>query len=504
MKYPIRKIFSKILHSHTFLKKICARKMLAQFAGVLMATIFSSNAVAQTQTDIFGFESTQHWSVSSGTLANTNVHSQGNSAIAINNFSYTQLSSAPLSTLSNVSQAFEIDVQVPTVFSWGQVQLSVSSPTLGLYSAWVGSANLANLSANTFHKLSIPIPTNIETALKQNYSDLVIKLVLSVPNTSSAIVVDNLRFSGQPVSGCQSNINLIVSVEGAFNNNTLNNLVCTFHTVYPQLFARFNTSAPQTVYLDIRDIDPPAYAGGDRITVKRQWMLDYPHDTDIMVHEGMHIIQAYSFGNVPGWLTEGIADFVRNEYGLSNLGWSLQQYRYGQHYSNGYGVAASFLQWIDANYAGGGSSRVDQLNQLLRNGQYTNDIWAQWTGYDVDHLWYFYSVEKGALYGEQPAPLPATQGITVYEHANFEGFGFKLDVGNYTPNDLIIRGAPGSWFDPNSASSGVSSVKVPSGYRVTLFTSSDLSGTGVQYTSDVSFVGALNDNIHSIRVELIP
>ncbi|PUA29119.1 MAG: hypothetical protein B0W54_00465 [Cellvibrio sp. 79] len=490
MIYPIRKLFSK-------------NRLLKSLLGLVLTTGLTPVVTAQTQTDILGFESTQYWSANAGTVASTNVHSQGNNAIAIGNFSYVQLSSAPLSTLSNVSQEFEIDVQLPAVFSWGQVQLSVSSPTLGFYSTWVGSANLSNLSANTFHKLTIPIPANIETALKQNYSDLVIKLVLSVPTTSNAVIVDNLRFSGQPVSGCQSNINLVVSVEGAFNNDTLNNLVCTFHTVYPQLFARFNQNAPQTVYLDIRDIDPPAYAGGDRITVQRQWMLNNPHDTDIMVHEGMHIIQGYSFGNVPGWLTEGIADFVRNEYGLSNIGWSLQQYRYGQHYSNGYGVAASFLQWIEANYAGGGSSRVDQLDQLLRSGQYTNNIWVQWTGYDVDHLWYFYSVEKGALYNEQPAPLPATQGIVVYEHANFGGLALKLDVGEYRPSDLTVRGAPGSWFDPNSANSGVSSITVPAGYRVTLYTSSDLSGAGVQYTSDISYVGALNDNVHSIKVELI-
>jgi hypothetical protein len=489
MKYPAQRKFTK---------RILSPLVSAMFAACLIPV-----AMAQTQTDVFGFESTQYWSAGAGTLTSTNVHSQGNAALAVNNFSYVQLTSAPLSTLAGVSQEFEIDVQLPAAFSWGQAQLTVTSPTLGLYGAWVGSASLTNLSANTFHKLTIPIPANIETALKQNYSDLVIQLVLNVPSTSSPVVIDNLRFSGQPVSECTSNINLVVSVEGAFNNDTLNDLVCTFHTVYPQLVARFNPNAPQTVFLEVRDIDPPAYAYDNHIVVKRQWMLDNPHDTDIMVHEGMHIVQAYSFGNVPGWLTEGIADFVRDEFGLSNIGWSLQQYRYGQHYTNGYGVAASFLQWIDANYPGGGSSRVDQLDDLLRSGQYTDSIWVQWTGQDVDHLWYFYTLEKGVLYGEQPAPPPATQGIIVYEHANFGGNKIRLDAGDYTPMDLIVRGAPNSWFDPNSVDSGVSSVTVPAGYRVTLFTSSDFSGTGVPYTSDVSFIGALNDTVHSIRVELI-
>lgn len=485
-------------------QKAFAKHLLSPLFGAVAMVCTVSAASAQTQADIFGFEALQYWSTGSITAASTATRTQGNSALALSNFSYAELTSSPLPTLAGVAQEFELDIRLPASFSWGQVQLSVTSPTLGLYSAWVGSANLANLSANTFHKLTIPVPANIENALKQNYSDLVIKLVLNLPNTTDAVVVDNLRFSGQPVSECDSNIDLIVSVEGAFNNDTLDNLVCTFHTVYPQLVARFNSNAPQTVYLEVRDIDPPAYASGNHIVVKRQWMLDNPHDTDIMVHEGMHVVQSYNFGNTPGWLTEGIADFVRDAYGLSNIGWSLQPYRYGQHYTNGYGVTANFLKWVEANYNSNGISRVDQLDQLLRAGQYTDAIWIQWTGYNIHQLWRAYSIAEGSATGELPAPLPAQQGVTVYEHANYGGSAFTLDVGEYRPIDLTARGAPGSWFDPNSVDSGVSSVTVPAGYRVTLYTSSDLSGNGVQYTSDVAFVGALNDAVHSIKVELIP
>ncbi|MES2823544.1 MAG: basic secretory protein-like protein [Pseudomonadota bacterium] len=468
----------------------------------MLATCVTPTVLAQTQTDVAGFESTQYWSTTSGTLASTTVHSQGNAALAVSNFSYTELQSIPLSTLSGVSKELAVDVQLPALFAWGQVQVSVTSPTLGLYNAWVGAADLANLSTNKFHKLTFAVPANIETALKQNYSDLVIKLVLNVPNNTSAIVIDNLRFSGQTVTECTSSFNLITSVEGEFNNETLNNLICTFHKVYPQLVARFNPNAPTTVYLETRDINDPAGVNGNHLAVQRQWMLDRPDDTDIMVHEGMHIVQSYTAPNLLGWITEGIADYVRNEFGLSKVFW-LQNYRYGQHYTNGYGVAGSFLKWIDENYAGGGSSRIDQVDKLMRSGLYTNSIWVQWTGLDVDHLWHLYSVEKGALFNEQPAPLPATNGAFIYEHGDYNGNGFRLDVGDYTPIDLMAYGASDSWFDPSKQDSGVSSLKVPAGYRVTLFMSDNLTGPSVQYTSDSSFIGTWNDKVHSIRVELI-
>ncbi len=488
MKFSIRKKFTPKVSTPLFIAMLAA-----------CATPF---ALAQTQTDIVGFELAQYWSTTAGTLASTTVHSQGNAALAVRNFSYTELKSIPLSTLSGVSKELAVDVQLPALFAWGQVQVSVSSPTLGLYNAWIGAADLANLSTNKFHKLTFAVPANIETALKQNYSDLVIKLAVNVPNTTSPIVIDNLRFSGQTVTGCTSSINLITSVEGQFNNDTLNKLICTFHTVYPQLMARFNPDAPKTVFLEIRDIDPPAGVSGNHLAVQRQHMLNNPQDTDIVVHEGMHLVQSYTAPNLPGWITEGIADYVRNEYGLSKVFW-LQNYQYGQHYLHGYGVAGSFLKWIDETYSSGGISRIDQLDKLLRSGLYTNNIWVEWTGLDIDHLWYQYSVEKGALFNEREGVLPTTNGVTIFEHGEFEGSAFRLDVGDYLPTDLMAHGAQDTWFDPNSRDSGVSSLKVPAGYRVTLFRSYDLSGTGVPFTSDVSFVGTLNDDIHSIRVELI-
>lgn len=462
--------------------------------SAVIAACLAPQIYAQTnQADIMGFEATSYWSASAGTLTSTNLHTQGDAAAAVNNFSYTELTSSPLSSLAGVTSELEIDVRLPANFNWGVVQLYATSPTLGYNNLWVGQASVANLAANQFHTLQIPLSSSIENALKQNYSDLVLKVGLSVPYTSSPVVVDNLRFSGQPACA-ESEFNLVVTVTGEFDNQTLENMKCTFHTVYPQLVARFNPNAYQTVYMEIRESEHIAYAEDDTFVFRRQWMLDHPEDTDIVVHEGMHIIQNYPPNSgTPGWLTEGIADYVRDEYGLSNAGWTLQNYVYGQHYTNGYGVVGSFLQWFNINHPGGSSPRVDQLDQLLRSGQYTDNIWIDWTGYDIDHLWHFYSVEKGALYDEEEAPLPGEQGIVVYDHANYEGYSYALDVGTYGSMDLQAR-----------AALGISSVEVPNGYKVTFYTGDNLTGDNEVYTSDNWFLSEINDQIRSVKVELLP
>ena len=125
-------------------QKAFAKHLLSPLFGAVAMVCTVPAASAQTQADIFGFEALQYWSTGSITAASTATRTQGNSALALSNFSYAELTSSPLPTLAGVAQEFELDIRLPASFSWGQVQLSVTSPTLGLYSAWVGSANLAN------------------------------------------------------------------------------------------------------------------------------------------------------------------------------------------------------------------------------------------------------------------------------------------------------------------------------------------------------------------------
>ena len=57
----------------------------------------------------------------------------------------------------------------------------------------------------------------------------------------------------------------------------------------------------------------PAATGGDTIFVNASYVRDHPDDLGMMIHEFTHVIQAYPGQRQDlGWLTEGIADYIRH------------------------------------------------------------------------------------------------------------------------------------------------------------------------------------------------
>lgn len=89
-------------------------------------------------------------------------------------------------------------------------------------------------------------------------------------------------------------------------------------------------------------------------------------------------------------------------------------------------------------------------------------------------------------------PMPKVQ---VYQGCNYGGWTVSLGVGDYTLSELRSMG-----FINDDASS----IKVPLGYSVTLYTNDNFSGTAVTMTADESCFTDLgiNDAVSSIRVTL--
>lgn len=168
-------------------------------------------------------------------------------------------------------------------------------------------------------------------------------------------------------------------------------MVETFFAVYPRLVADFNPAAPRRVVFVI----DPAYEGvaatqGDRIMYDPDWFARHPGDIDVVTHELMHVVQAYGDNAVPGWLTEGVADYVRALYGVDNpgAGWALPAFASSQRYDNGYRVTARFLAWLEGH---GHSGLVRKLDARMRTGSYTDDAWRAVTGKTVEDLWADYA-----------------------------------------------------------------------------------------------------------------
>ena len=90
----------------------------------------------------------------------------------------------------------------------------------------------------------------------------------------------------------------------------------------------------------------------------------------------------------------------------------------------------------------------------------------------------------------------STSGVaTFYEHSNYGGWSVSLGEGSHNYNDIVSAGIK------NDA---ISSLKVPSGYKVTLYNDADFKGDKKEFTSDASYVGDdLNDKTSSIKIEKI-
>tara|TARA_R110002051_G_scaffold3799_9_gene20311 strand:- start:9440 stop:10156 length:717 start_codon:yes stop_codon:yes gene_type:complete len=161
--------------------------------------------------------------------------------------------------------------------------------------------------------------------------------------------------------------------------------------VYPKLAKDFNKNARMDITVKIDTAyDGVAYAHDGRVTVSSKWLHSKPNDLDLMTHEIMHIIQSYPNGAGPGWLTEGIADFVRYKYGLDNekAGWSLTEFSDKQNYTNSYRITARFLEWVSQNYD---KQIVYKLDKKLRSNIYSPELWKEYTGFTIDQLWMKYS-----------------------------------------------------------------------------------------------------------------
>jgi len=175
-----------------------------------------------------------------------------------------------------------------------------------------------------------------------------------------------------------------------FDQAEYQRFINTFFNVYPKLVNRFYTGARKSVTFVI---DPTytgvAYTSGGTSVFSANWFHNNPEDIDVITHEVMHIVQAYT-SSVPGWLVEGIADYARYKFGVNNpaAGWSLPAWSSSQSYTNAYRVTARFLAWLELHKS---STIVNSLNTAARTGSYTANTWVTLTGETVDQLWADYS-----------------------------------------------------------------------------------------------------------------
>ncbi len=129
-----------------------------------------------------------------------------------------------------------------------------------------------------------------------------------------------------------------------------------------------------------KDYRGVAEAGGGRITGSVKYFKDHPQDVGALVHETVHCVQDYRTGNNPGWLVEGIADYIRFfKYEPGKLGRLDSNARF----NGSYRTTAAFLAFVSMQYD---PNLVRKLNKMMREGEYREDVSRALTKKSVQEL----------------------------------------------------------------------------------------------------------------------
>jgi hypothetical protein len=154
--------------------------------------------------------------------------------------------------------------------------------------------------------------------------------------------------------------------------------------------------APNQVAIVFREgMNVPAAASGSRISCNAGWFRRNlkGEARGAVVHEMVHVVQQYGRARrnnpdatrTPGWLVEGIADYIRwFLYEPETRGAEITQRNFSRaKYDGNYRITGNFLNWVTEKYA---KDVVEKLNAVSREGKYNEDLWKNYTGKTVQEL----------------------------------------------------------------------------------------------------------------------
>jgi len=162
---------------------------------------------------------------------------------------------------------------------------------------------------------------------------------------------------------------------------------------YPKIAAMLASdgfSAPAHCEITLEPGRGVAATSGGHITANSKWLKTEIDGgaTGALIHETVHVIQDYGDNGAPGWLVEGVADYIRffkfepEKHG-ADLVWMRKQRHLSPRYNASYRVTANFLNWVTENYD---KDIVPKLNAAMREGNYSSDLWEKNTGKSVQVL----------------------------------------------------------------------------------------------------------------------
>jgi hypothetical protein len=132
-----------------------------------------------------------------------------------------------------------------------------------------------------------------------------------------------------------------------------------------------------------KNMDGVAYTTGHAVVGAEKYFQAHLGDVGAIVHELVHVVQQYHGRNNPGWLVEGVADYIR-WFNYEPVNKRPRPNPAKAKYTDSYQVTAAFLDYVVKTH---NKDLVAKLNVDMRNDKYTPDLWKTYTGKSVDELW---------------------------------------------------------------------------------------------------------------------
>jgi len=184
---------------------------------------------------------------------------------------------------------------------------------------------------------------------------------------------------------------VFINKDSSLNATVRHRMIDAFFKVYPKEASTYNhNTAKKVIFIIDPAYDGVAATGGNLVRYNPEWFHKHPEDIDVVTHEVMHIVQSYPDHTGPGWITEGIADYVRYKFGVDNEGanWKMPDYSAKQNFNNSYRITARFFVWIEKNYD---KNFVKKLDNAMRTRTYKSTFSMDNTGKTFEELWAEYS-----------------------------------------------------------------------------------------------------------------
>jgi hypothetical protein len=172
---------------------------------------------------------------------------------------------------------------------------------------------------------------------------------------------------------------------------------------YPKLtttLASDGYNPPTNFSVIIAPGDGVAATGGNRVTANSDWLKRELNREAVgsLVHEEVHVVQRYGggrrsnpdFKRPPGWLVEGIPDYIRwflyepQSHGADAVFFKGRRNQ-KLNYDGRYRISANFLNYVVLQYDKD-KTLITTLNAACRQGKYSDDFWKDKTGKTISEL----------------------------------------------------------------------------------------------------------------------